>query len=344
MSAAESRKRKWERVNGLRRQKYNGNPRPGTAHKCPYCTNDLPAHARRLREHLNACMHVHPPACIATVDEADDIFIDDTSSVGEDEPNGGMEDVHAWIEKVAQRGRLSPEHMLKYINWGPLPLTKQEEDVAEFLSTVCGGTGMSDTTMNKLLKLWNKKNGEGSLPSSEETCWKIMAEAHSRMTAHLEPKTVTVAIPVEVQKLLYGPMETISWTFWNPCDLLIRLLTMGPLAAIPGAFALFPEESEVLDDFCHGDKMKRIFAALPRNTSCLSSILFFDEINRDQKGYETGDGAIVVGAFFNKEARNSTYAKASIGTFPKLPIPKVTHVCFAVCTPLRNACTQIATM
>jgi hypothetical protein len=119
---------------------------------------------------------------------------------------------------------------------------------------------------------------------------------------------------------------------------------MGPLAAIPGAFALFPEESDVLDDFCHGDKMKRIFAALPRNTSCLSSILFFDEINRDQKGYETGDGAIVVGAFFNKEARNSTYAKASIGTFPKLPIPKVTHVCFAVCTPLRNACTQIATI
>jgi hypothetical protein len=233
--------------------------------------------------------------------------------------------------------------MLKYMNWGPLPLTKQEEDVAELLSTVCSGTGLSNTTMNKLLQLWNKKNGEGSLPSSEETCWKIMAEAHSRMTAHLKPKTITVAIPVEVQNLLYEPMATISWTFWNPCDLLIRLLTMGPLAAIPGAFALFPEESEVLDDFCHGDKMKRIFGALPRHTSCLSSILFFDEINRDQKGYATGDGAIVVGAFYNKEARNSTYAKASIGTFPKLPIPKVTHVCIAVLTPLHNACVQIPT-
>jgi len=212
MSTQESRKRKWGRENGLRRKKNNGNPQPDTSHICPYCRLDLPAHVKKVREHLNDCMHVHPPAlCRATVDEADDIFIDDASSGAEAEPNGGMEDVHAWIEKVAERGRLSPDHMLKYINWGPLPLTKQESDVAEFLSTVCSGTGMSDTTMNKLLKLWNKQHGEGSLPSSEETCWHIMAETHSRMTADLEPKTVTVAIPVEVQKLLYDSNKFVTF-------------------------------------------------------------------------------------------------------------------------------------
>ncbi len=36
----------------------------------------------------------------------------------------------------------------------------------------------------------------------------------------------------------------------------------------------------------------------------------------------TGEGAIVVGGFFSKEARESSYAKVSIGTFPKLPIRK----------------------
>lgn len=78
--------------------------------------------------------------------------------------------------------------------------------------------------------------------------------------------------------------------------------------------------------------MNRIFNAIPKNTCALSAILFFDEINRDQKGFVTGEGAVVVGAFFNKEARESTYAKASFGTFPKLPIPKV-HVlqCGIVC-------------
>ena len=112
---------------------------------------------KKMREHLNACMHVHTPACRAKVEEDHDVFIDDGSSDAEEVTNEGMEDVHAWIEKVAERGMLSPKHMLKYINWGPLPLTKQEEDVAELLSTVCSGTGMSDTTMNKLLQLWTKK-------------------------------------------------------------------------------------------------------------------------------------------------------------------------------------------
>ncbi len=98
---------------------------------------------------------------------------------------------------------------------------------------------------------------------------------------------------------------------------------MGPLSAITSAFALNPVESEYLDDFCHGEKMKRIFAALSRHTSALSCILFFDALYLDKKGYTSGEGAIVVGAFFNKEARNSTYAKASFGTFPELNVPKV---------------------
>ena len=101
MSTQESRKRKWGRVNGLRRKKYNGNPQPDTSHICPYCRLDLPAHVKKVREHLNDCMHVHPPAlCRAMVDEADDIFIDDASSGEEAEPNGGMEDVHAWIDEL----------------------------------------------------------------------------------------------------------------------------------------------------------------------------------------------------------------------------------------------------
>ncbi len=152
------------------------------------------------------------------------------------------------------------------------------------------------------------------------------------MAASLERRSVIVTIPKAVQALMFEPMETITWEFWNPCEVLIRLMTMGPLSAIPSAFALFPVDSEYLDDFCHGEKMKRIFAASPRHTSALSSIMYFDELYLDEKGYVSGEGVIVVGAFFNKEARNSTYAKASFGTFPSL-IPKVfiLRVCLILC-------------
>jgi hypothetical protein len=47
---------------------------------------------------------------------------------------------------------------------------------------------------------------------------------------------------------------------------------------------------------------------------------FFDAINRDKKGFNTGDGAIIVGGFFRKYARESTMSKVSLGTFPNLPV------------------------
>ena len=324
--------------------------------KCKYCNMNLPKQAINRKAHKDVCMAINA-ATLHTTDERqdevvhvdrmnfleddntpddvqdkyawmgddtnDDAFIDDAEAGTNLNYDVEQDDIHAWMEALAQRGTLSPDHIVQYMHWGPLPLTQQEADVAEFLSTVTGGVGMSEASTNKLLKFWIKKNGPGSLPASEETCWNVMESAHERMTASVQRRSVTVQIPNEVQELLYERMECITWEFWNPCELLIRMLTMGPLSAQPSVFALFPVESEYLDDFCHGDKMKRIFAAIPRNTSCLSSVLYFDEINRDQKGYATGDGAIVVGAFFNKEARNSTYAKASFGTFPKLNIPKV---------------------
>jgi len=313
---------------GLRKRPGDGS-RPNlpcsTSRKCPRCNNNLPMHVANRQAHLDICAEINTFTLSEAEEEGDEVFVDNVTCVSDEvrSETEVQEDVHAWIEALAQRGTLSPDHMLKYINWGPLPLSEQEKDVAEFLSTMTSGVGVSTSKMNKLLQLWNKKNGPGSLPESEAKCWQIIEDAHARMTAPLKKRTVTVEIPLAVQALLSEPQATITWEFWNPCELLVRMLTMGPLSAIPSAFALNPVESDYLDDFCHGQKMKRISAALPRHTSVLSSILFFDALYLDKKGYASGEGAIVVGAFFNREARNSTYAKASFGTFPQLNVPKV---------------------
>ena len=301
--------------------------------KCPCCNDNLPMHPRNRQAHVDLCEAITTATLSEAEEEGDEVFVDDVTCISDAERPDPEEqqDVHAWIEALAQRGTLSPDHMLKYINWGPLPLSKEEKDVAEFMSMMTSGVGVSTKKMNKLLKFWNKKNGPGSLPEKESTCWQIIEDAHARMTAPLQKRSVTVDIPLEVQALLSEPIPTITWEFWNPCDLLVRMLTMGPLSAIPSALALNPVESEYLEDFCHGDKMKRISAALPRDTSVLSSILFFDALYLDKKGYTSGEGAIVVGAFFNKEARNSTYAKASFGTFPQLNIPKVVICGYCLC-------------
>ena len=80
--------------------------------------------------------------------------------------------------------------------------------------------------------------------------------------------------------------------------------------------------SDTLSDFCEGARYARIQAAIPKGSSALTSILFFDEIQRDQKGIVSGEGIIIVGGFFKKDARESSYAKLSLGTFPKFHIPK----------------------
>jgi hypothetical protein len=81
-------------------------------------------------------------------------------------------------------------------------------------------------------------------------------------------------------------------------------------------------EGESLADLCDGARYARIQAAIPNGTSPLTSILFFDEIQRDAKGFVSGEGIIIVGGFFAKEARESSYAKMSLGTFPKLGFRK----------------------
>jgi hypothetical protein len=262
------------------------------------------------------------PATLDDMEYAADTECDsygNTNTAGEE----GCENVHTLLDRLSARGTLCLDHVLKYLDWGPLQLSQEESIVAQFLARMSCGMGTSTNMMEGMLEFMHQMNPNCTLPKSVDKCWEVIETAHCRMTAPLQRRSITVSIPEEVQALLFETMECITWEFWNPCDLLIRMVTMGPLSAKPKAFALFPVESIHLDDFCHGEKMKRIFEVIPKDTSALSAILFFDEINRDQKGFVTGEGAVVVGAFFNKEARESTYAKASFGTFPKLPIPKV---------------------
>ena len=119
-----------------------------------------------------------------------------------------------------------------------------------------------------------------------------------------------------------APQTEVRFRFTDPTEALARLLTCSPLAADPNNLAFFPEKSDELEDYCHGARMARIDAALPKGTAALTAILFFDELNQDQKGFSTSEGAIIVGGFFRKDARESTYAKSSLGAFPGIDFPR----------------------
>jgi hypothetical protein len=137
-------------------------------------------------------------------------------------------------------------------------------------------------------------------------------------------------VPEAVQALMCCPTNVVKFTFFDPTDLLLRLLLLSPLGAREENLAFFPEESNVLHDFCHGARLQRMYDTMPEGAAVLSAVIFFDEINRDAKGFASGDGAIVVGGYFRQRVRESTYAKASLGTFPQMAFPKVSTTCSLV--------------
>ncbi len=56
------------------------------------------------------------------------------------------------------------------------------------------------------------------------------------------------------------------------------------LQADPENLRLRARDSEWLEDYCDGERYRRIQDALPEDACALTSILFFDEIQRDAKG------------------------------------------------------------
>ena len=132
-------------------------------------------------------------------------------------------------------------------------------------------------------------------------------------------------VPLNVQSKMSAPLSVAKFEFFDPTDVLVRLLALSPIGARPDNMAFFPEASATLHDFCHGDRLRRMHDTMPTGSAVLTAVLFFDEINRDAKGFASGDGAIIVGGFFRQRVRESTYSKASIGTFPQMSFPKVHH-------------------
>ena len=110
-----------------------------------------------------------------------------------------------------------------------------------------------------------------------------------------------ISVPANVQVLMPRPTATITFVHEDPTEALVQMLVVGPLAANPGNMAFFATpDSSHYDDFSDGARMARIQNSLPEGTAALTSVLFFDKILRDKKGFASGEGAMLMGGFFKR--------------------------------------------
>ena len=65
---------------------------------------------------------------------------------------------------------------------------------------------------------------------------------------------------------------------------MLTMMTFVNYVDDPANLRLLAKESDILNDFCDGARYNRIQQALPEGTCALTSVLFFDKIQRDAKG------------------------------------------------------------
>jgi hypothetical protein len=129
-------------------------------------------------------------------------------------------------------------------------------------------------------------------------------------------KTATFQIPEAVRRYQTDPSLTeVTFQYSDPIHALVSMLHFNPLAADWDNLCFTYEESEVYDDFCNGERVKRIQASIPRGSAQLNAVMYFDGIQQDEAGFVSVDGGLVLGAFFRKEAREQNEAMRSICSF-----------------------------
>ena len=113
------------------------------------------------------------------------------------------------------------------------------------------------------------------------------------MFQSISVRTAQFPVPMDVQELMSVPVPFLTFKFLDPVECLIRLLTTGPLAADMDNLAFKPRlQHGYYEDFVDGDRLKRIYAALQPGSFALTSVLFFDSINRDKKGSYYGQQSL----------------------------------------------------
>ena len=132
-------------------------------------------------------------------------------------------------------------------------------------------------------------------------------------------KSATFQIPHDIKQYLTDTsLSEVTFQYTDPVHALVGMLHFNRTAADWSNLCFTYEESDCYDDFCNGDRVKRIQASIPEGAAQLNAVMYFDGIQQDESGFVSVDGGIVQGAFFRRAAREQNEAMKSICSFAEV--------------------------
>jgi hypothetical protein len=264
-------------------------------------------------------------------DEVDDYVPPEAVSDSDDDDDEFSEDIALFVhDGVALRYRS------KFLHWGYSedgsgPYTTGSEHpyslpqlvTLRFLLALETGDPLSYNRQQVLLANARVMGGDALLlhPNIHHH-WSYVAAAHELLTQSRGLRQTSFPIPTAVQQLLGLDAPTsVPFQCEDIVLTLVRLLLLNPFNKEENVQLLY-EDSDFYDDYCNGDRWKRVLAACSKGSLALFFTLFIDGLQQDKGGFVTAKGCVLTMANFRWFLRDASCAKAGICVFPDVNVPK----------------------
>lgn len=257
-----------------------------------------------------------PPEELSESDDDDDEFCEDIALYVNDGPSLSYRSKYLeWGFSEDGSGVLTKSSTSMY--------TKPHLVTLKFLLCLETGDPMSYNRQQLILANARAMGGDALLlhPDIHQQ-WQYVAAAHELLTQSRGLRKTTFPIPPNIQALL-GPdaQTTVSFQCEDIILTMIRLLLFNPFNSEENVQLLY-EDSDYYDDYCNGERWKRVLGACKSGSLALFFTLFIDGLQQDKGGFVTAKGCVLTMANFRWYLRGASSAKAGVCVFPDVNVPK----------------------
>ena len=176
-------------------------------------------------------------------------------------------------------------HLTQFCNRPAWVCTEGEMQLVKFMSMAQSGYGVSRNFSKSMLKYAKASGGKNlHLPDSWGSCVNDMTRLIEKMQGKRKTYTLDVSIPHNVRLLLADPDQThVAFEFECPITEMVRIAMFSDTCQDWNNVALSYEDNDgYLDDFCNGDRYKRIAADISPTGAILGAVLATDGICLDK--------------------------------------------------------------
>jgi hypothetical protein len=177
------------------------------------------------------------------------------------------------------------DHLTQFLDTGRCPCTDAELQLIKFVHMAHGGYGVSRAFTEGMLQYCKEAGGANCiLPDT----WRRCVEDTTLLIERLEGKRKTffldVPIPDDVRLLLADPTQaTIAFEFECPITEMIRIAMFSKTCqSMDNVAFTYEDDDGHLDDFCNGDRYKRIADNMSVGSAILGCVLATDGICLDK--------------------------------------------------------------